>query len=153
MPTKDELLDTLRDQKAKSKDFDRESVLREWTAALKALMADIQSWLRPAMNEELLRARPETTIVSEERLGTYEVPRLLLEMPSGLTVNINPVARFIVGADGRVDMWAFPTDKWLIVRQADQWRLIRKGGDLSSDVPLAAESFKSALTELIRAEV
>src|SRR5947209_2939828 len=82
---------------------DPEAVRAEWLDRLGALAAQVKVWAE--------RSRWRTRLVSKPTrdpvLGRYEVPLLLMERDA-VEVALNPVSRFVPGADGAVDLYGVP---------------------------------------------
>lgn len=80
--------------------------LSEWQDAVRTLLDDVEKWLAPFIAEGLMR--PQRTIITldEEDLGPYSVERLDLELGRGAELVLLPIARFVAGATGRVDLYA-----------------------------------------------
>jgi hypothetical protein len=96
----------------------------KWIAELSRLMSQIEKW---ALAEGWLVARRERELC-EEPLGMYSAPALTIQTPRGVLV-VDPVARAVVGADGRVDLCAFPTyHRLLLVQRHRGWVLMTDSG-------------------------
>lgn len=74
----------------------------DWLLTLKTFFDLIVKWLEPAAKEGL-EIKEQRIIISEEIIGQYSIPSLELSFLERL-VYIRPVARFVVGALGRVDI-------------------------------------------------
>jgi len=62
--------------------------------------------------------------LTEEYLGTYRVPRLLIHTLDGRLL-LDPVAGMVVGAQGVVDFYALPSyDSVIIPRTEAGWQLV-----------------------------
>ena len=79
---------------------DPETVKAEWLGRLDSLVDEVEGWARASG----WRTRRIGKTSSERRLGTYRVPVLLMEKDT-VEVVLNPVARFVPGADGAVDLY------------------------------------------------
>lgn len=88
----------------------------EWIARVNAVINQVEQW---AAAEGWATARSERTI-TERGLGQYTVPLLRVRLPLG-EVHVIPVALNVIGAEGRIDIEAFPT--------TDRVKLIGRGGD------------------------
>ena len=98
-------------------EIDWESKQIAWCELVHALMQDIKTW---AGEENWLVSEQEKTL-SEDYLGTYTVPELTVKRPSGY-LTVEPIGRNIIGAQGRVDICAFPSmNRMVLVRLNDQW--------------------------------
>jgi hypothetical protein len=82
---------------------DPEAVRVEWLRDLNALASQVKAWVEPAGWRTRLVAKP----LRDEGLGRYEVPLLLMER-EGVQIALNPVSRFVPGADGAVDLYVVP---------------------------------------------
>ena len=82
---------------------DPEAVKTEWLGRLDSLVEEVEGWAK--MSGWHTRRIAKT--VSERRLGTYKVPVLLMEKETVEAV-LNPVARYVPGADGAVDLYVAP---------------------------------------------
>jgi hypothetical protein len=84
-------------------DFDAESQKNEWLDHLFELVRNVQKWAVTAG----WRTRQVEKTLTERRLGSYKVPVLLMEKNT-IEIVLNPVARFVPGADGAVDLYVAP---------------------------------------------
>jgi hypothetical protein len=82
---------------------DPESVKAEWLGRLHSLVDEVERWAQASG----WRTRQIAKTVKERRLGTYRAPVLLMEKDT-VEVVLNPVARFVPGADGAVDLYVAP---------------------------------------------
>ena len=90
-----------------------------WVAELGELIGEIAGWARDAgWDVDVTTVRRE-----EADLGEYDAPALRLGRPGG-RVYVTPVARRIMGGQGRVDLEAFPgLTRLALVRRGGRWRL------------------------------
>jgi hypothetical protein len=72
----------------------------QWRGQLQALFATVRPWCLGLTGAHV---REEPMCLSEERSGTYEASRLLVTS-NGRTMRVQPVAAWVVGAEGRVDL-------------------------------------------------
>ena len=82
---------------------DPEAAKVEWLGRLEALVADVKRWAEASG----WRTRRVTKTVDEPPLGTYKAPLLLMEKEA-VEVALNPVARYVPGALGAVDLYLAP---------------------------------------------
>jgi hypothetical protein len=82
---------------------DPDAIRAEWLRDLNALASQVKGWVEPAQWRTRLVSKP----LRDEGLGRYEVPLLLMER-DGVEVALNPVSRFVPGADGAVDLYVVP---------------------------------------------
>ncbi len=101
---------------------DWEAKRDEWIAAVEGIVAQAEAW---AIGQGWLVHRSQKTI-TEDQLGTYEVPVLTIQTPNGPLI-LDPIARFIIGALGRVDLCVFPSyEKVIIARTETGWQFVIK---------------------------
>lgn len=100
------------------------SAKNQWLRALDALTQQVARWAT-SRNWDVIR---EEVTRTEGDLGTYPVTTLTIESPSGRIV-IEPVARYAVACDGRVDVYAWPTyNRLMLRRKGDAWELATDSG-------------------------
>jgi hypothetical protein len=102
----------------------RERELEHWRALVKQLVDQVRTWARD-------RGWPVTESerrIEESRYGVYVLPELAIRAPSG-TAYLEPVARDVAGAQGRVDLLAWPSlTRMMLVREGDRWVLQTDSG-------------------------
>jgi hypothetical protein len=76
----------------------------EWLQVVEALGRQVRGWAE----QRGWTVTEERREINEERLGIYQAPVLQIETPHG-SVFLEPIARDVGGADGRVDLYAWPT--------------------------------------------
>ena len=96
-----------------------------WLRAVEHLLAKIERW---AESEDWQVARLKPKELTEGGLGTYTVSDLRIRTPQGL-LNVEVVARKVFGADGRVDLCAFPSlHRMLLIRDGRDWKVKTDAG-------------------------
>lgn len=81
------------------------------------MLADVRNW---ATSEGWEVEESETTI-TEQYLQTYAAPVLTIRLPNG-RVHVEPVARLVLGAEGRVDLFAWPSlVRVMLLRKGEIW--------------------------------
>ena len=79
-------------------------------------------------------------VIEERPLGAYSVQTLRIRLPQG-EVHVNPIARHVMGAEGRVDLEAWPSlNRVRLVPAADQWTVITDS-NVPLDSPWGPETF------------
>jgi len=102
-----------------------EGIRDEWTASVEQLVGDAESWA----GKQDWAVRREAKSIREDRLGQYTVPRLLIQATAGRLL-LDPVARYVPGVLGVVDLYVLPSyDAVMISRADDGWRLHPIGPD------------------------
>ncbi len=121
---------------------DWEAKRDEWVAAIDRLSTDVESW---AKEQQWLVQRGRKT-VAEDRIGCYEVPVLTIQTSAGPLI-LDPIARYIVGSSGRIDLCAFPSfERVLIVRTDEGWQFVTNPP--TSGRPWSKEVFPDIALEL-----
>lgn len=82
---------------------DLAAVRAEWLKQLFALASQVKVWAEKSHWRTRMVSRPTRDSV----LGRFEVPLLLMER-EGVEVALNPVSRFVPGAEGAVDLYVVP---------------------------------------------
>src|SRR4051812_12265359 len=81
-----------------------EQVRDGWVEAVTHLVGDAERW---SLKQDWSVRRVMKTI-KEDRLGSYEVPQLLIQSTAGRLL-LDPVACYIAGAAGLVDLFLMPS--------------------------------------------
>jgi hypothetical protein len=99
-------------------EIDSDAVRRQWLDRLGALVEEVKGWAQASG----WRTRRIDKTVKERRLGTYKVPVLLMEKDT-VEVVLNPVARFVPGGNGAVDLYVAPAydDIASLYFEGDRW--------------------------------
>lgn len=101
-----------------------QAVLNEWTVTLDRLLADVESWAKA----EGWKVDTTDKQIQERELGHYSARVLSIEMPSG-RVHFEPIARGIPYADGRVDLYAWPSMHCVrLFRRDGKWSIRTDSG-------------------------
>jgi hypothetical protein len=85
----------------------------------------------------------------EEGLGAYAVPMLTIQAPRG-TVKVDPVGREVLGAVGRIDLYAYPTlFRVMLLRSGKdgRWRILTDSG-IYLKQPWNETTFAELVTDL-----
>ncbi|MBI2823811.1 MAG: hypothetical protein HYX69_03860 [Planctomycetia bacterium] len=97
----------------------RPAVLSEWQRAVEDLLASAESWAE----KHHWRCQRATKFIEEALLGQYQLPQLLIQA-NGTGLLLDPVARFVPGGEGIVDLHVMPSyDTVMIPRTKDGWRV------------------------------
>ena len=80
-----------------------EAMLAEWLDRLDALVKDVKGWVEKSGWRTRVIGKP----MKDPVLGPYKAPVLLMEQDT-VEVALNPVSRFVPGADGAVDLYLMP---------------------------------------------
>jgi hypothetical protein len=116
--------------------LDIEATRREWLAALDALLADVTRW----SEEQGWQVEAEEKEIREQRLGAYATRKLTVTTPAGKLV-IDPIARSVYVAEGRVDMYAWATyNRVVLERRRGEW-VVRTESNIDWPLPWSRETF------------
>jgi hypothetical protein len=122
----------------------REAERDEWVAAVEQLISDAETW---AMGQNWFVHRGPKTI-TESRIGTYEVPVLLIQAPAGRFV-IDPIARYVIGALGKIEFCVFPSYDYVMILRTDAgWQFETNPKTVSR--PWTKQTFFEVISELAR---
>ncbi|HEX7449591.1 MAG TPA: hypothetical protein VF306_18685 [Pirellulales bacterium] len=117
----------------------------DWIAAVTRLMDDVEHWA--ARRDWWVQRETKTVADDDDQIGAYEAPMLRIQTPTARLV-VEPIARYVVGALGRIDLAVFPSYRSVpIVRRPDGWWIgTSDQGDGKS--PWSEESFFETATRL-----
>jgi hypothetical protein len=91
----------------------------EWLAAIDQIVKDITEWSQ----QEAWLVHQTQKPLKEPGIGEYKAPVLQIKTPADHII-VEPVARYIVNADGRIDVYAWPTlRRAALVRRDGRWTL------------------------------
>jgi hypothetical protein len=119
----------------------REARLQDWLQSVERLVVQIEGWC----DELQWSVRRRDKEVRERLLGSYTVPELAVRTPAG-EVYVKPIALHVVGADGRVDLEAWPSlNRVKLLRAEGGWRVVT-----DSNVPLHRPWDRDTFAMLVR---
>jgi hypothetical protein len=151
MNSRDELLGFLRQEKeAADKDkVDWAKTKEEWAKELASILENMEKWLKPAIDQNLIRLEKGEHAIWEEDLGSYTVPLIVLKTPSGKEVRVRAIGRIIIGARGRIDLVSGGKKASLIKNMKNEWVFSNPLERNVPDLLLCEESFHDILKQLI----
>lgn len=147
----EEILEQKQKQQEKSA-IDREAVRQEWISNCSKVMLRVTEWLKPLENKNYLKIQSETISIREEQLGEYEAPALRLVFVKSQILTVRPVGRFILGAQGRVDMASGSTLLVMLIHKGnDEWEFARREGRYGErrTWPFNRDTFEEFLAEFL----
>jgi hypothetical protein len=118
----------------------------EWLRSLEKLFSKIEEWLSEPVSQDLIKLGRETVALDEYKLGTYNAPRLVLQVGHE-TVYVEPVGSIIIGAKGRVDVKRGGTSFKLILTHEDKWGILEPDRTVAEQ--LDESTFTKALQDLL----
>jgi hypothetical protein len=150
MPTYGTLeLDPVRDAAFQT----RLTRLREqWVEQVTTLVRQAEEWAIAAKDAHGWTVERETQEIEEEVVGgAYTVPGLRLNA-GGDELRLEPIARGVLHADGRVDLYAWPSlFRVMLLRKNDKW-VVRTESGLDWPQVWNQETFLTLADGLLRAE-
>jgi hypothetical protein len=95
-----------------------------WLQDVEAVMRQAENWSR----KRDWATRRDVKTITESPFGAYQVPVLLIHTPQGRLL-LDPHARFVFGAEGRIDFCVYPSfDSTLLVKTENgNWEFLELG--------------------------
>ncbi|MCK4257599.1 MAG: hypothetical protein KAX49_01390 [Halanaerobiales bacterium] len=90
-------------EREEQEQIDWEKEKQTWLSEIDKFYEKIQGWLSDYEEKGLLKLELVKYTMREEYLGQYETKKMYIVI-SGQKVEIEPVGRIIIGAQGRIDM-------------------------------------------------
>lgn len=124
----------------------RDAVLPAWIRDLGDLLSQVESWCQQL---EWAHKR-QSKVIRERLLGPYEVEQLRFHTGQAGFM-LDPVARFVPGGLGMVDLYILPTlDSVMIPRTEEGWVLhVEQAGSVQV-LPWGQAQFTTAVSELAK---
>jgi len=140
------------DSESKGKQIDWESKKQIWLTSIDKLYKNINNWLTPSIEENLVEISYEKNLLSEDYIGSYSVNNMILSVGFE-RVSLKPKGMIIMGSAGRVDLIGENGTIWLLLEKSQtdkfEWhiavRTIRQ-----KSWPLTEESFADALKSIMQ---
>lgn len=122
-----------------------EEVRNDWIRAVETLVCSAATICK---QHDWAARQSEKTLV-DDRIGSHELPRLLFHDGEDQFL-LDPIARFVPGADGLVDLGILPVyETVMIVRAGEDWRIhIDLGTGGVEALPWSGESLAAAMQTL-----
>jgi hypothetical protein len=122
---------------------DWDEVRRAWQRLVRSLADDVRAWAE----ERQWRVSEKRLNLTEERLGSYDVPSLVIQVPQQ-PIFLEPVARVVMGAQGRVDLYSYPSmDRVMLLHNGSQW-IIRPELGPTWPLPWSRDTFVDLVERL-----
>lgn len=168
MSLRDKLIAARDRAKADNDEADRQEILSAWERSISQLCRLVAEWVLPYEKDGLISSVVTPFNVKEEPFGEYVVHSLVLQAGNA-KILLRPVARFVSGATGRVDMFTQgrgglderyrllrksyddEEDRWAIIKPLNKQTALDKltAGGSSSYTILGKDSFEHALNDLL----
>ncbi len=123
-----------------------------WEEKLDAWLADVEGVFDQAERWAAKRqwmTKRDSKVITEESIGQYEAPVLLIHTPQGRLL-LDPIARFVFGAEGRIDFCVMPSfDSVMLVKTDGNWSFSSNSrADL--ELPWSEPSFEKVAVEILK---
>ncbi len=104
-------------------------LLTDWKSSVASIVQDASTWCKEHGWPDRLYEKELT----ENLLDTYDVPQLLFQA-EGVRIELNPLARFVPGALGLIELRVVPSyDTVKMIRTRDGWQIhLNEGKDVDS---------------------
>jgi hypothetical protein len=118
---------------------ENERKIENWRQALGTLQADVKQWVSERPDWSIQQS--DTSIQEDSDGKTYWLPELEITGPNGIVV-LQPVAALVTGAEGRVDLYAWPSlyRVMLLLQWNGSW-VIRTDSGLDWPFPWGKDTF------------
>lgn len=103
--------------------YDEKSLI-EWIGNINKIFGKIKIWITPLIVKNLVSIKENKNIHIEEISGSYDAPVLSIH-GKNWTMHLKPVGRYVVGAQGRIDIACGPKSAMLLLHK-DGWKLAEK---------------------------
>jgi hypothetical protein len=134
-------------RRPKLKPAEAAQIRDEWLGAVEALRQQVREW---AEQQGWMVNQTEREI-EEYDLGTYKVPVLEIDTPQGELV-LEPIAQNVLGATGRVDLYAYPTHfRVMLLRRDGPGWVVRTDSGLNWPHPWGQATFVELAEGLVGA--
>jgi|SRR5579884_3025626 len=134
---------------AETAGVDWEQAKQGWLNAIESLYRQIHSLVGEAAAQGSLQLSRRMKTISEDHLGTYDVPELVLTVGDERVI-FSPRGRNVVGAEGRVDVIGESGESTLVFRSGPQWSIVISRFPQLRTVALDAPSFAEMLRGVMR---
>ena len=142
-----------RKNEQSQKNIDVSKTKRQWLDALNSFFAMIKEWLNEPCAQGLIEMHDDKVFITEELFGKYAAPSLIIRTEWAI-INIEPMARFVVGAQGRINMSSTNGISCILLYKTDstfadnQWLYFDKSYSLKT-IPLSAELFDNLVQSML----
>ncbi len=121
--------------------LNNQRIIEEWIAALHSLISQVKQWVSSYPQKDSFSAVDLMVNKSEEPVGEYQAPMLILTTDQ-TPIEIIPVGRFAIGSIGRVDITNHKRSFTLLYSRSKGWLFF------DQRKPLTEELFNQILDAL-----
>ncbi len=119
----------------------------EWINTVQHFMDQVSGWVDDERQSGLIDVEKSKVSVTEEELGDYEAPALRMKA-GNMVVHVTPVARLVVGATGRIDVYG-EYSKYIVLNHKDKGWVYRREGQGGAFKNFNKEAFLEMVMEII----
>jgi hypothetical protein len=118
----------------------------EWLSAIDELVAQVRDWAQQ-QGWSVTQSEREVT---EDEIGTYKVAALAIDAPQGELL-LEPIARFVGGAEGRVDLSVWPSlFRVMLLRDSSRQWVVHTESGIDWPNPWGERTFVDLANRLLR---
>jgi hypothetical protein len=133
-------------RRPKLKPAEAAQIRDEWLGAVDALRQQVRGWAEQ-QGWSVTQAEREVT---EDEIGTYEVAALEIDAPQGELI-LEPIARFVGGAAGRVDLSVWPSlFRVMLLRDSNSHWVVHTESGIDWPNPWGEHTFVDLAKRLLR---
>lgn len=118
----------------------------EWISEIEKLISKIKNWLKESEENGFIELKEDEIQLSEEKLGTYKTKSLRIFFEDQVA-EIVPVARIVVGGEGRVDIVKSPTEKYTLLYK-NGWKYLEESGIQRKMIDFDNKCFTEIMEEI-----
>lgn len=124
----DKFLDFLKKKKQikVSSLSDKDKELNEWIADIESFFSQVRLWLAEAEKQDLLQIRVDNRQLSENQLGEYTAPKLIIIFEDE-KVEVVPIGKYSLNANGRINMASSKGLHTFLYFKDKGWFLLKPG--------------------------
>jgi hypothetical protein len=145
-----EFLRSKRDQSA-STGTDWKAEKETWIRSVSAFYDQVEEMLRESIDSGDVTLRREDMDITEDPVGTYSIPRLLLSV-GGEHVEFRPMGLTVIGSAGRIDIRG-DSDVVTLLREAQRsengWTMVLQRVPTLRTAPVDRDTLKYALEQVM----
>ena len=130
---------------------DAREAIREWTEAADSLFQQVQQWVAEDRAQDW-RISLSLVDITEESLGSYGTQVMEINTHGGRLV-LEPVGRDVLGAKGRIDLYAWPSLYRVMLLHSfkEEGWIIRTESGINWPNPWGRTSFLEVAEQLLSA--
>ncbi|WP_404405178.1 hypothetical protein [Jeotgalibacillus malaysiensis] len=136
-----------KNEMSKAKEIQWEQVKSEWIQTVEDFMEELSGWVEDERQKGLVKIEKTQVKLTEEELGAYAVSSLKMRVGK-TTVNVTPIARLVVGATGRIDVFG-EFSRYIVLDHKDRGWIYRKEGQGGAYKKFDKRAFLEMVMEII----